>query len=217
MMNNTLKKIDRPIPLSVAKRLPVYYRYLTGLMQREIERISSQELADKLGVTASQIRQDLSHFGSFGRRGYGYRVKELQESIAYILGINRTKNMVLVGAGNLGRAIANYSSFREKGFFIKAVFDNDLEKIGTVLADCEIKSIDLLEEYLYSNNIDIGIIAIPVENAAAIVEIFEKGGVKGIWNFAPISINSRSNIIVENVHISESLLTLSYRIFSRNK
>lgn len=213
-MDNAIKKMDRPIPLGVVKRLPVYYRFLTGLMKKEIERISSQELADKLGVTASQIRQDLNHFGSFGRRGYGYRVKELQEVIAYILGINQRKNMVLVGAGNLGKAIANYSSFREKGFFIKAVFDNDSAKIGTVLANCKIKSIDFLEEFLCSNNIDIGILAIPVENSTIIAKMFEENGVKGIWSFAPINIKSRRNIVVENVHISESLMTLSYRIQS---
>src|SRR5690554_285660 len=207
MASKAREKRESLIPISVIKRLPVYYRFLTNLMNKDVERISSSELADKLGITASQIRQDLCHFGSFGQRGYGYRVKKLQKAIGNILGLNQEINMVLVGAGHLGTAIANYPNFKNRGFYIKAVFDKDPGKIGRRLAGCTIMEIEYLEEYLKNNEIDIGILAIPVESTSEVAKLFEENGVKGIWNFAPISLKLKNGIKIENVHISESLMT----------
>lgn len=206
------KKKERAIPVSVIKRLPIYYRYLTMLLSREVERISSRELAAKLGVTASQIRQDLSHFGNFGQRGYGYRVKELQKTIGEILGLNNNMQLVLVGAGNLGRAIVNYPNFSKRGFYFKAIFDNNEEVIGEFIGGIKVLHLDDLAGYLEENEIDIGVIATPPEAAVEIAHQLVRGGVKGIWNFAPVSLNLDKEVIVENVHISESLLTLSFRI-----
>ncbi|MFP4016538.1 MAG: redox-sensing transcriptional repressor Rex [Halanaerobiales bacterium] len=206
------KKLSKKgIPISVIKRLPIYYRYLGKIAASGIEKISSKQLAEKLGVTASQIRHDLNYFGSFGERGYGYHVKDLKKVIGEILGTNNKMNMVLVGAGNLGNAIANYPNFIKRGFIIKAVFDSDPDKTGKKLAGCRIGDISYLEEYLEDNSIDIGILAIPAEEALYIARIFEKSNVKGLWNFAPVSLNLESTL-VENVHISESLMTLAYQI-----
>ncbi len=206
-----IKKTEKAIPISVIKRLPIYHRYLNKLIDRDVEHISSKQLAEKLGVTASQIRQDLSHFGTFGQRGYGYRVNDLAKAIGEILGVNNKLHMVLVGAGNLGGAIINYPNFSKRGFIITAIFDNDPAKVGTKIAGCIVLSIDSLREYLESHAIDIGILAIPAEDTYEIVKIFEECNIKGLWNFAPVSLNLE-NVLVENVHISESLMTLAYQI-----
>jgi redox-sensing transcriptional repressor len=205
------------IPISVIKRLPVYYHYLSLLITREVEKISSRELAKKLGTTASQIRQDLSHFGNFGQRGYGYRVEELHQVIGKILGLDSTMNLVLVGAGNLGRALANYPNFKKRGFIIRGIFDNNRKIIGEVIAGCKVLPVETLADFLNDNSIDIGIIAIPPENANDIARILVDGGVKGIWNFAPVNLNPGKGVLVENVHISESLMTLSFRIRDKFK
>ncbi|MFW6022348.1 MAG: redox-sensing transcriptional repressor Rex [Halanaerobiaceae bacterium] len=212
MANTQSRKNEKVIPISVIKRLPIYYRCLVNLLNRDMERISSRELAEKIGVTASQIRQDLSHFGNFGQRGYGYNINDLSNAIANILGINHNFTMVLIGAGNLGTAIANYPNFKQRGFQIKAVFDNDISKIGMKLSDCTIQHINKLEDFLQVNNIDIGILTIPAEETQYFCNIFKEYGIKGIWNFAPVSLNTGNQVMVENVHISESLMTLAYRL-----
>ncbi|ACL68971.1 CoA-binding domain protein [Halothermothrix orenii H 168] len=205
------------IPVGVINRLPHYYRYLSSLMARDVERISSRELASKLGVTASQIRQDLSYFGCFGQPGYGYRVQELQAEIGKILGVNENMHMVLVGAGNLGMALMKYPNFRRRGFYIRAIFDSDINKIGQEVEGIEIKPVSELEKYLSRFNVDIGIIATPAGAAPEIASIFMNGGVKGIWNFAPVSLNPEEGVVIENVHISESLMTLSYKVKEKDK
>jgi len=209
-------KKEKAIPISVIKRLPIYHRYLNILINRDVENISSKLLAEKLGVTASQIRQDLSHFGTFGQRGYGYRVSDLAKAIGEILGVNNKLNMVLIGAGNLGSAIINYPNFSKRGFLITAIFDNDPKKIGKKIANCTVLNIDTLRVYLESHTIDIGILAIPAEDTHEIVKIFEECKIKGVWNFAPVSLNME-NVLVENVHISESLMTLAYQIKEKYK
>ncbi|MTI59659.1 MAG: redox-sensing transcriptional repressor Rex [Firmicutes bacterium] len=206
------KKKEKPIAVSVIKRLPVYYRFLTTLHSKGVERISSSELAEKLGVTASQIRQDLSQFGNFGQRGYGYRVANLKEAIAKILGLDNQMEMVLAGAGNLGKAIINYPNFKRRGFYIKGIFDVNPELIGQEVAGLLVQDISLLADFLTKNRIDIGIITTPPESAVDVANIFVRGGIRGIWNFAPVSLNYSGKVLVENVHISESLLTLSYMI-----
>lgn len=200
------------ISMAVVRRLPKYYRYLSELLRRDIDRISSKELSEKIGFTASQIRQDLNNFGDFGQQGYGYNVKELHREISKILGLDKEYNIVIVGAGNLGQAIANYQGFSKQGFNLKGIFDKNPKLIGIRIKDIEIKDIDMLPEFIESNSIDIGVLCVPKNSAQEVADIFIEKGVKGIWNFAPADIEVPEGIAVENVHLSESLMTLSYII-----
>ena len=198
------------VSMAVIKRLPKYHRYLKELMRNDVDRISSKELGEKIGFTASQIRQDLNNFGDFGQQGYGYNVKELYKQISLILGLDKEYTGVIIGAGNLGQAIANYSRFSELGLFIYGIFDANPKLIGMRIRDVEIKDIDILGNYLENNNINIGIICVPRINAQKVCDLLVKGGIKGIWNFAPVDLVVPDDVKVENVHLSESLLTLVY-------
>ena len=205
------------ISMAVIKRLPKYYRYLQELMQNEVERISSKELGEKIGFTASQIRQDLNCFGDFGQQGYGYNVKELYAQIGLILGLDKEYKGIIVGAGNIGQAIANYSRFTQSGLTIEAIFDANPKLVGMKIRDVEINDIDKLEEYLSKNSINIGIICVPKLNAQKVCNKLIEGGVEGIWNFAPVDLHVPENIKVENVHLSESLLTLIYLLHDKQE
>jgi redox-sensing transcriptional repressor len=200
------------ISMAVIRRLPKYHRYLSELLKNDIDRISSKELSEKIGFTASQIRQDFNCFGDFGQQGYGYNVRELFDDINKILGLNKKYNTVIVGAGNLGQAVANYTKFERLGFSLMAIFDKNPKLIGIKIRDIEIKDIDELEGFLNSQSIDIGIMCIPKEQAQRIADVFVKCKIKAIWNFAPTDLDVPEKVVVENVHLSESLLTLSYRI-----
>ena len=195
------------VSMAVIKRMPKYYRYLGELVKNDVDRISSKELGEKIGFTASQIRQDLNNFGDFGQQGYGYNVKELHNQIGTILGVGKEYNAVLIGAGNIGQAIANYSRFTDIGLGITAIFDANPKLVGMRIRDVEIKDIDELKEYLEENNIDMGILCVPRINAQRVCDVLVNGGVKGIWNFAPIDLHVPETVKVENVHLSESLLT----------
>lgn len=201
---------NKNISMAVIKRLPKYYRYLGELMQNDVDRISSKELGEKIGFTASQIRQDLNCFGDFGQQGYGYNVTELYNQIKSILGLDRGYKAALVGAGNIGQAVSNYSRFENLGFRIAAIFDANPKLIGMRIRDVEIKDIDEMQEVLEEEKIEIGIICVPRKNAQTVADDLIKGGVKGIWNFAPVDLVVPDQVKVENVHLSESLLTLIY-------
>ena len=198
------------ISMAVIKRLPKYHRYLNELMKNDVDRISSKELGEKIGFTASQIRQDLNNFGDFGQQGYGYNVKELYKQISLILGLDKDYTGIIIGAGNLGQAIANYSRFSELGLSIEAIFDANPKLIGMKIRDVEIRDIDTLNSYLENSNVNIGIICVPRINAQKVCDLLVKGGIKGIWNFAPVDLVVPNDVKVENVHLSESLLTLVY-------
>jgi redox-sensing transcriptional repressor len=200
----------RNISMAVIKRLPKYHRYLAELLRNDIDRISSKELSERIGFTASQIRQDLNCFGDFGQQGYGYNVKELYQQISTILGLTKEYKTIILGAGNIGQAVANYTRFDKLGFALEGIFDINPKLIGLKIRDIEIKDIDLLDEFLKVNPIDIGIICVPSSNAQKTCDLLVKNGVKGIWNFAPVDLNAPDDVIIENVHLSESLLTLSY-------
>lgn len=200
------------ISKAVIRRLPRYYRYLGDLMDAGVERISSAELSAKMNVTASQIRQDLNNFGGFGQQGYGYNVKYLYNEIAKILGLDNVHNLVIIGAGKLGQAIANYSSFEKRGFIIKAMFDNNKDYFGRKVGDIEIMNVDELSDYLSNNNIDIAAITVPKEAVNPIADILVKCGIKAVWNFAPVDLELPKGIIVENVHLLDSLMQLSYNL-----
>lgn len=198
------------VSMAVIKRLPKYHRYLKELMRNDVDRISSKELGEKIGFTASQIRQDLNNFGDFGQQGYGYNVKELYNQISLILGLDRDYKAVIIGAGNIGQAIANYSRFSEMGLTVVSIFDANPRLVGISIRDIEIKDMDTMQQYLEENHVDVGIICVPRLNAQKVCDILIKGGIKGIWNFAPVDLHVPSDIKVENVHLSESFLTLVY-------
>ncbi|MBQ6631316.1 MAG: redox-sensing transcriptional repressor Rex [Romboutsia sp.] len=201
---------DKNISMAVIRRLPKYHRYLSDLLDKDVQRISSKELSDIIGFTASQIRQDLNNFGGFGQQGYGYNVEALHREIGNILGLNKVYNAVLIGAGNLGQAIANYSGFRKAGFAIKALFDANPRMIGLKIRDFEVLDSEDIETFVKENNIDIAILCIPKNGAQDVVDRLVNSGIKGIWNFAPIDLEVPNGVIVENVNLTESLFTLSY-------
>lgn len=205
------------IPKGVINRLPLYYRYLAELRKQEVEKVSSSELGEALGLTAAQIRSDLSYFGSFGQHGYGYRVDQLYLQISNILGLDRPYNLLLIGAGNLGRAIASYQNIRNRGFEIKAIFDNDPLLEGKFLSGCIIQPIDKLKEYLSLNKVDIGIITTPREVAQDVCNQMVAGGVKAIWNFAPIRLQVPEDVLLEHIHFTNSLLRLSFKMKHADK
>ncbi|MCC0683447.1 redox-sensing transcriptional repressor Rex [Clostridioides sp. ZZV15-6383] len=201
---------NKNISMAVIRRLPKYHRYLGDLLDRDIQRISSKELSDIIGFTASQIRQDLNNFGGFGQQGYGYNVEALHTEIGKILGLDRPYNAVLVGAGNLGQAIANYAGFRKAGFEIKALFDANPRMIGLKIREFEVLDSDTLEDFIKDNNIDIAVLCIPKNGAQEVINRVVKAGIKGVWNFAPLDLEVPKGVIVENVNLTESLFTLSY-------
>ncbi|HIX23702.1 MAG TPA: redox-sensing transcriptional repressor Rex [Candidatus Lachnoclostridium avicola] len=209
-----MQKVEKQISRAVIARLPRYYRYLGELLEDGVERISSNELSQRMHVTASQIRQDLNNFGGFGQQGYGYNVKHLYAEIAKILGIDRQHNLVIIGAGNLGQAIANYANFEKRGFVIKGMFDINPRLIGLVVRGIEIRGVEELEQFIRDNDVQIAALTIPKTKAPEIADRVIRAGVKGIWNFAHVDLTVPDDVVVENVHLSESLMRLCYRVCS---
>ena len=205
------------ISMAVIKRLPKYHRYLEELMNNEVDRISSKELGEKIGFTASQIRQDLNCFGDFGQQGYGYNVRELYSQISTILGLDIEQNTIIVGAGNIGQAIANYARFDNMGFNLTGIFDSNQNLIGASVRELKIQSIEELKDHVKNNKVDIGIICVPRINAQKVCDLLVSCGVKGIWNFAPVDLNIPEDVTVENVHLSESLMTLIYLLHTKKE
>ena len=202
----------KQISKAVIKRLPRYYRYLGELLEDNVERISSNDLSKKMRVTASQIRQDLNNFGGFGQQGYGYNVKYLYTEIGKILGLDTVHPMIIVGAGNLGQALANYVEFEKRGFKLVGIFDVNPVLEGIAVRGIEIQMISDLPFFMKENNIEIAILTLPKNKARDMAEILIENGIKAIWNFAHIDLDTPDDVIVENVHLSESLMTLSYNL-----
>lgn len=207
--------VGKPISKAVIKRLPRYYRYLDELMREEVERVSSSELSKRMKVTASQIRQDFNNFGGFGQQGYGYNVKFLYTEIGKILGVDTEHTMIIIGAGNLGQALANYSNFAKRGFIVKGLFDISPEIVGKQVGKYTVRHVDTLEEFLDSEKIDIAALAIPKAGAGPIATRLVTCGVTAFWNFSHIDLDLPKDVLVENVHLSESLMRLSYNINHR--
>lgn len=201
---------DSKVSITVIRRLPKYHRHLGDLMNRGVTRISSKELSKLTGFTASQIRQDLNNFGGFGQQGYGYNVEDLFRQVGNILGLNKKYNTVITGAGNLGQAIANYTGFGEAGFKVISLFDKNPRLIGMKIRDVEIRDVADMKDFIEENDVEIGVITTPKENAQEVADIYTASGIKAIWNFAPTDIDVPEHIIVENVHLCESLFILSY-------
>lgn len=206
----------KEISKAVINRLPRYYRYLGDLLEKDVVRISSKELSEKMKVTASQIRQDLNNFGGFGQQGYGYNVEYLHSEIGKILGLDTKYNLIIIGAGNLGQALANYVDFERRGFYVKGIFDINPKLIGTQIRGNVVRSADELEDYVMNNKVDIAAITVPKTKAPQIAADLVKLGIKGIWNFAPTDLNLPKDVTVENVHLAESLMKLSYRLSGKD-
>ena len=200
------------VSMAVIKRMPKYYRYLGELVKNDVDRISSKELGEKIGFTASQIRQDLNCFGGFGQQGYGYNVEYLYTEIGKILGLDQTHRLIIIGAGHLGQAIANYMNFERRGFLIKGLFDADPDLAGKMVRQIPVRPMEELEQFIQVNNIDIGVLTIPKDGAAAVSDRLVKCGIKAIWNFAHLDLDVPDSVQVENVHLSDSLMKLSYNI-----
>lgn len=196
---------------AVIRRLPRYYRHLEELKNRGVERISSNELAKEMGLNASQIRQDFNCFGGFGQQGYGYQVSTLHKEIASILGLTTRWNMVVVGAGNIGSALMGYAGFANEDYHILAAFDVSPSIIGREIHGVKVDDYANLPAFLERNEVQIGIISTQKEDAQAVCDVLVNGGVKGIWNYTPIDVDSEG-AFVENVHLTDNLHVLSYRL-----
>jgi len=205
-------KANGKISTAVIRRLPKYRRILQELMFKGVERISSNELSELTGFTASQIRQDLNNFGGFGQQGYGYNVEGLHGQIGNILGLDREYRMVIVGCGNLGQAIANYATYYKTGFLVTSMFDVNPKLIGISINGIEVQDYSEMQTYLEKHPVDIGIICTTKGSAQDVADKLCNGKVKGIWNFAPTDISVCDGMVLENVHLSDSLNTLAYFI-----
>lgn len=203
---------ERNVPAVVIKRLPRYYRYLGDLLEQDITRVSSGALSKKMNVTASQIRQDFNYFGGFGQQGYGYNVEFLYNAIGEILGLHDEDTIIILGAGNLGRALANHNQFSKRGFKIIGIFDTDKKIIDTFVNGIKVMSADMLESFLKKHRVDIAILTLPKDAAQKTANILANGGVKGLLNFSYMELKLPSGISVENVHISDAMMTLSCKI-----
>lgn len=205
---------ERQISKAVIKRLPRYYRYLGEILNSGVERISSGELSSKMQVTASQIRQDLNNFGGFGQQGYGYNVKYLYDEIGKILGVDQVHPMIVIGGGNFGHALTNYADFEKNGFVIKAIFDVRQDLIGTQVRGIPVLMMDELETYLKKEDIEIAVLTLPKSKVKEVANRLIACGIKALWNFAHLDLDVPDDVVVENVHLSESLMRLSYRVCS---
>lgn len=201
---------------STINRLSTYYRTLSRLIEQGIDTISSEKIADINNITSAQVRKDLSFFGSFGKRGLGYRTDMLKNEIETILGIDKKWNIALVGVGNIGKALVDYSEFKTQGFYIKALFDNDPKKVGSKVGSHVIHHIDNICHVSKKKNIEIAVIAVPAKKAQAVVDSMVKCGVQAFLNFAPITIKVLPEIVVKNENMSMELEALSYHL-SQNK
>lgn len=203
---------EKEISQAVIGRLPRYFRYLGELKDEGVERISSQDLSELMKVTASQIRQDFNNFGGFGQQGYGYNVEYLYSEIGKILGLDQKHNFIIIGAGNLGQALGNYINFERRGFIFKGIFDSDPRLAGKEIRGVRVMSMEELDRFVQENDIDIAVLTIPKTSAVEVAEKLVQNGVRAIWNFAHVDLNVPEGIQVENVHLSDSLMKLSYNI-----
>jgi redox-sensing transcriptional repressor len=201
---------EKKIPDIVIKRLPIYYRFLTNLHQMGISRVSSTDLGKKMGITSSQVRQDFFNFGSFGLQGYGYDVDQLRQEIGSILGLDIQRTMIIVGAGHLGQALARHSAFEKDGYTVIGVFDVNPHLIGEKIRDVEIMHVNKIADFVTQNRVDIAVITVPRTYAKEVADLVTGLGIKGIWNFTSVKLTVPDDVAVENIHLSDSLMTLGY-------
>lgn len=209
--------MEKEISQAVIRRMPRYYRYLGELLDEGVERISSSDLSRRMNVTASQIRQDLNNFGGFGQQGYGYNVQSLYEEIGRILGLDTEHKIIIIGAGNLGQALANYVKFEKLGFVITALFDVNPALKGQSVRGIPIYMLDELDEYCRTHQVDIAALTMPKSKADSIAKKVVELGIHAIWNFAHVDLRiDDKNVVVESVHLSDSLMQLSYNIVKKS-
>ena len=209
--------MEKGISQAVVRRMPRYYRYLGELLENGVERVSSNELSKLMKVTASQIRQDLNNFGGFGQQGYGYNVRFLHDEIGKILGLDQIHNIIIIGAGNLGQAIANYGRFERLGFRTVALFDINPEVIGKEIRGIRVYALDALEVFCQTHKVDIAALTMPKQTVDNTTQRLVELGIRAIWNFAHVDLDvDDEKVVVENVHLSDSLMQLSYNI-AKNK
>lgn len=204
------------IPKVVIERLPRYYRYFDSL-DGKVEKISSKKLGELMGASASQVRLDLSYFGDFGQQGYGYNVKKLKKELASILNMHAKTTFIIIGAGNIGRALSRFKAFKNAGFELKAIFDISPLLAGQRINGVPVHDASELAAYVNDNNIDIAVIAVPRESANAVGKTLTGAGIKGILNFAPLDLDVQEGLSVENIHIIDKMLALSFIIKAQNK
>lgn len=209
-----MKSNNTKVSNAIIRRLPRYRRYLNELRKQDVKKISSNELSELIGYTASQIRQDLNTFGGFGQQGYGYSVDSLFNEINKILGLDREYKTIVVGIGNLGQAITNYTYYYKIGFNIVGLFDVNPKLVGLSINDVLVRDFSEMSDFVKENDIDIAIICVNRENAQKVTDVLVDAGIEGIWNFAPVDLNVPNDVAVENVHLSDSLHTLSFLIRS---
>ncbi|HPQ46292.1 MAG TPA: redox-sensing transcriptional repressor Rex [Clostridia bacterium] len=205
---------NKKVSDAVIKRLPRYFRYLADLKENGVLRISSKALSEKMNLTASQIRQDLSCFGGFGQQGYGYNVELLYNEMRKILGVNRGFRTIIIGAGNLGQAIAKHAKFEARGYFVKGIFDVDDRLVGTSINGIRIRHMDEIDDFCSKESIDVAILTVPREITAEIADKVVALGIKGIWNFSAMDLRLPEEVVVENVHLSDSIMVLGYKIIN---
>lgn len=210
--------MEKDISQAVIRRMPRYYRYLGELLDAGVERISSNDLSSKMQVTASQIRQDLNNFGGFGQQGYGYNVPYLYKEIGRILGLDTTHHIIVIGAGHLGQALTNYAKFEKFGFLIIGLFDVDPALKGTLVRGIPVYMMEELDDFCRKRQVDIAALTLPKNNAVETAQHLVDLGVHAIWNFAHVDLNlDESRVVVENVHLSDSLMQLSYNIVKQER
>ncbi len=207
-MTNDRKRIS----MAVIKRLPKYYRHLSELLENDITRISSKELSNRMNITSSQMRQDLNIFGCFGQQGYGYDVFYLHSEIKKILGLDRMHSMIVIGVGNIGQALLNYENFESNAFKFVGAFDANPNLIGKTISDTEVRDINNLKEFLTENKVDIAVLTIPQASVSNVMKTLLDCKVPSVWNFTPLDIEADDSMIVESVHLTESLMALSFRL-----
>ena len=210
--------LSKEISQAVIRRMPRYYRYLGELLDEGVERISSNDLSRRMKVTASQIRQDLNNFGGFGQQGYGYNVQFLYEEIGKIMGLNTEHKIIIIGAGNLGQALANYVKFEKLGFRITALFDVNPQLKGKTVRDIPILMLSELDDYCKTHDVDIAALTMPKSKADSIAQKLVDLGIKAIWNFAHVDLEvADKDVVIESVHLSDSLMQLSYNIVKNSQ
>lgn len=205
--------MGKQVSISVVRRLPRYYRFLGELLKNEIHRISSRELSTRMGLTASQIRQDLNCFGGFGQQGYGYNVEALYTEIGHILGMDQSYKTILIGVGNLGRAVANHMTFDGRGYMLVGLFDKSEKVIGEVVRGVTVMDMSEMEAFCLKNKPDVAILCTPREPTQRIADKLVELGVRGFWNYSHYDIAMHHpGVAVENVHLGDSLMTLCYKV-----
>lgn len=208
---------EKKISAAVISRLPRYYRYLNDLMNKGVERISSNALSELMDTTASSIRQDLNHFGGFGQQGYGYNVKNLRNEISKILCLDTRHTMILIGVGHLGQAIANFKGFNPNVFEIVGLFDNSPKIVGKEVSGIKVQDISKIDDFFQKQHIDVAIVATPKSANGIVANVLRSGGIKSVWNLSNAEIDVDDDVIVENVHLPDSLMRLSYRMSTVKK